>query len=1016
MILIPTLAVLYFTTIFFGGEIIWVYSIAELFILFFSFIFLLIFILPSKPAKKDHQVIDIDKDPVTLFGLLCLALVAFQLIPWPSGWLNILSPMSFEVWKRAPLPEGNFFPVSVYPYATKHGLIFTFCLLLVYWWVRYGIKDRREMEKLVLGIVVFGALVALYGLFETATGHDQILWWKKTFGQKTVTATFFNRNHLATFLSMSLLIGIVYFWTLWDSAKKGDATGGKKISRIVDDRIKNLGLKGLLILLSLLILVFTLLTTGSRGGSLSTLAGLILMAGLITHRFAKKRRVASFYLLIVAIIAFGAFAAGDQLWKRLKWESLEQIQSTAILNRPALYEDTWAIVKDYPSLGSGFNTFPYVFTRYAEHSPKYIDHAHNDWLELTAEIGWAGLLVILSGLFFTIYFLLKMIRSNPDPLAAGMIMGGMGVLSAVSLHALTDFSLHKPANAILLAIILGLAFRAGAGLRATSLKDQVGASRIPGPAGMTGLDLRNGGENRLFPCGYKGRVLITLFILTGFFICLWGANTVVRSFLMNLWVPVEIDETRERSDPGWEEAITAIRINPDNSAGWAWLSQTLQSEKNIIPVKVFATLREHARSSWARVTPRLPAHEYQVLFSASESLARRPVSSHYWYRLILGSKGLLGENPSFFVPLIAEAYDNVLFFDPRLAIGYFERGIFCLQSNFRTESQKKEACFPDIKKSLELEPTFVPLTIKAFENNAIPMSPLLNILPDFSQAWISAGENLLENNQVDLGETLYLKGELLKIKETEALGLRIKNQLHEGRASQLENLIGELMILDPGHPCIWYGRGEIIKALEQASKRGWPFRRLDEVSRLRSGLMNLNPGSDMDSLKIGFYLALFDFEQNNFKEAARRLDQVLKKEPSLYPALLAREQILNQQTKTEEEKNLLEQIRKRIRLFSMEEITSGGWVAVGKPEETEPRTYRAVLRNHKPLPVLKITTPIEAEGWMVLVDAQFVAARVVRGNPLNIVFPNPLRPGEHQVIIKPLKIAHRRETARASEK
>ena len=105
------------------------------------------------------------------------------------------------------------------------------------------------------------------------------------------------------------------------------------------------------------------------------------------------------FLLIMVIIAFGAYEAGDRLWERLKQEPFERIQSTPSLTRPALNKDTWAIIRDYPSLGSGFNTFPYVFTRYAEHSLKYMDHAHNDWMELGAESGGAGLLIILSGLF-----------------------------------------------------------------------------------------------------------------------------------------------------------------------------------------------------------------------------------------------------------------------------------------------------------------------------------------------------------------------------------------------------------------------------------------------------------------------------------------------------------------------------------------------------------------------------------------------------------------------------------------
>jgi hypothetical protein len=145
MTIIPTLAVLYFTTIFFAGEPIWVYSSAEFFILVASFVLLLVVTLRSIPAGKTP--LKIYKDPVTIFGFLFLLLVCFQMVPWPPNLVKILSPTSLAVWKRAPLPEGSFFPVSVYPYATKHGLIFALCLLIVYWWVLYGIKDRRGDGK-----------------------------------------------------------------------------------------------------------------------------------------------------------------------------------------------------------------------------------------------------------------------------------------------------------------------------------------------------------------------------------------------------------------------------------------------------------------------------------------------------------------------------------------------------------------------------------------------------------------------------------------------------------------------------------------------------------------------------------------------------------------------------------------------------------------------------------------------------------------------------------------------------
>jgi tetratricopeptide (TPR) repeat protein len=1003
MTLFPTLALLYFTIIFFAGEPIWVYSSAELFILVVSFVLLLVFTLRSKPAGKTP--LKIYKDPVTTFGFLFLLLICFQMIPWPPNLVKVLSPMSLTVWNGAPLPEGSFFPVSVYPYATKQGLIFAFCLLLVYWWVLYGIKDRRGMERLALGMLVFGALMAFYGLMETATGHDQILWWKKVYGQGTVTATFFNRNHLATFLSMNLLIGIGYFWSLWSSTQKGDETGKIKTTRQIEKRIKNLGLKGLLTGLSLLILIFTLLSTASRGGNLSTLAGLILIGGLIRTRSAHKRGVASFFLLIMVIVAFGAYAVGDQLWERLKQEPFEKIEATPSLNRPALIKDTWAMVRDYPSLGSGFNTYPYVFTRYAEHSLKYMDHAHNDWLELAAESGGAGLLIILSGLFLGAFRLLKPVEGNPDPLASGLKMGGMGVLLAVSLHSLTDFSLHKPANAFLLAAILGLTFRAVYRRDKLPLKDQIGVSPRSGPTRMTTGEVVIKKKNGLFFSGKKNGVFFALFIMLGGSVGLWGANAVVRSFLMNLWIPADSDVTGQRPDPGLEEEIKAISINPDHSAGWVWLSQTLQSEKKLIPDTLLRTLMENGKSRWAKEKPGLPVQEYQILFPVLEALSRRPVAPHYWYRLVFASRDFLDHNPSFYTPLIAGAYDNILFFDPQSAVGYLERGTFCLQHGQYFSEKHRGDCLDDLKKSLELDPGLSPRIIEELANRSFPLKILMDILPkDNAFAWISAGETLLNRNQLTLGETIYLKGEQLKVKETEALIVRIKNQLHEKRRTQLENLIRELIDLDPDHPLIGYVRGDILRACEQAHKRGWPLGRLDEITRLHSILKSLKPGNDPDRLMPRFYLALLDLEGKNYKEAARGLDMVLEEKPNFYPALLAWEQTADQLSKPEDGKILLEKIQKKISLFSMDEIPAGAWVAADRHEENEPKRYRAVLRNEKPLSELKITAPIEAERWMVFVDARFVAARETQGKAQTINLPDPIVPGEHQVIIKSLQI------------
>jgi hypothetical protein len=63
MTLYPTLTVLYFTTVFFAGEPIWVYSIAELSILVGSFVFLLVSTIRSVRSGSPPLIIYKDPEP-----------------------------------------------------------------------------------------------------------------------------------------------------------------------------------------------------------------------------------------------------------------------------------------------------------------------------------------------------------------------------------------------------------------------------------------------------------------------------------------------------------------------------------------------------------------------------------------------------------------------------------------------------------------------------------------------------------------------------------------------------------------------------------------------------------------------------------------------------------------------------------------------------------------------------------------------------------------------------------------
>jgi hypothetical protein len=110
-----------------------VYSLAELFILACTLVFLIVALIKSYKTKEP---LPIDfKDSVTLTALIFLPYISFQLFTLPPILLKWLSPMSWEVWNRTPLSAGTWHPISIQPYVIKHSLIFAFTIFIVYLWV-----------------------------------------------------------------------------------------------------------------------------------------------------------------------------------------------------------------------------------------------------------------------------------------------------------------------------------------------------------------------------------------------------------------------------------------------------------------------------------------------------------------------------------------------------------------------------------------------------------------------------------------------------------------------------------------------------------------------------------------------------------------------------------------------------------------------------------------------------------------------------------------------------------------
>lgn len=209
--------------------------------------------------------------------------------------------------------------------------------------------------------------------------------------------------------------------------------------------------------------------TGSRGGVLSTACGLMVFLGLSLF-VLKSGAVANKWLVTVCVILATAVLVGgavyfmsNQMNLRLRWSNLQTKGSDRL--------DMWAsAIKQFetsPAFGTGSGTYFY-YQRHFRKPFEWVDaiYAHNDYLQLLAEFGLAGLVCFLiffgshlvHGVKSLSWFVTERLgslgRIRSDTLALNI--GALSALSTYVVHSVFDFNLHIPANALVLAIVFAI--------------------------------------------------------------------------------------------------------------------------------------------------------------------------------------------------------------------------------------------------------------------------------------------------------------------------------------------------------------------------------------------------------------------------------------------------------------------------------------------------------------------------------------------------------------------------------
>ncbi len=185
----------------------------------------------------------------------------------------------------------------------------------------------------------------------------------------------------------------------------------------------------------------------------------------------------------------------------------------------------------------------------------FIPYIHNDWLQLAIETGWIGGVLFVLAMGSLAVRILRRWWQTKERWGFGFGLAAMGAMIGTGIHALLDFGLRIPVNAIFLVLLAALAL--------TTLDD--------GFRRKTGLH-----QSRLLPKRY--RLFAGFCLLIGTLLCVWLAVQTGRYALAQRYCPTEIDTVGNRSEFGVSAAKLqgALQLNPLNGEYWLDLAISIR--------------------------------------------------------------------------------------------------------------------------------------------------------------------------------------------------------------------------------------------------------------------------------------------------------------------------------------------------------------------------------------------------------------------------------------------------------
>jgi O-antigen ligase/tetratricopeptide (TPR) repeat protein len=425
-------------------------------------------------------------------GILILAIgvVTLQLVPLPDEWLATLSPRISKIlplWhaNSSGLQIGGWHTISLSPEDTRLALATLLAYAMLFVTAVQRLDSVDDIKRIFEWTAWSAVIVAAFGIVQYFTANGKFFWvyeYPYTDTLENLKAGFTCRNHFAHFLVLGLccLLAVTMLHRNRDKISQKPSRSSTGRFQLPGKSSRN-GYATHAQSIAIVVLVFAVLASLSRGAVLAMLAAIAVMgvcyatAGLLRSKHVAAAGIVG-VILMIALSLTGDYEYVTSRLEGFTSRSLDDLDESG--GRRLVWSANMAAFQDGWLTGSGAGSHRFVYPLYLQGPiANEFTHAENGYLQVATENGLLGVVLLAATLLSCGYWCFSAMRHAGQNRTQFILAGGVtAALTASVVHSLVDFVWFIPACATVTILMAACA------LRLTQLAEISPVGSVPGPS------------------------------------------------------------------------------------------------------------------------------------------------------------------------------------------------------------------------------------------------------------------------------------------------------------------------------------------------------------------------------------------------------------------------------------------------------------------------------------------------------------------------------------------------------